>query len=155
MKITLRVVGIQFQKTVEFEGVNPTIEDVMRAAGGGPEQFTYIKAPDGTLQAVSAHIPEGHSRSSGRKFAAGLYSLTDGAISDNMVSTWQWYLVRDGRQVNVPNAEIERFSDPLPPEYALADGDLIVWRLVIVLMGPTVPKSGSAFQAKLARHRRY
>ncbi|MFN5797814.1 MAG: hypothetical protein ACK5TX_16485 [Planctomyces sp.] len=49
MKITLRVVGIQFQKTVEVERVNPTIEDVMRAAGGDPEQFTYIKAPDGTL----------------------------------------------------------------------------------------------------------
>lgn len=150
MKIKLRVVGIQFSKEVTIEKKKPTIEDVMLAAGGGPEDFKFIKAPDGTLQTASAHIRVGKSISSGREYAAGLYSLTDGAVSGNSVSTWQWYLVRDGKQVNQPNGKIERFSDPLPAAYALQDGDMIIWRLVVVLVSPTLPKKGSSFDAKIA-----
>lgn len=150
MKIKLRVVGIQFSKEVTIEKKKPTIEDVMLAAGGGPTDFKFIKAPDGTLQTASAHIATGKSISSGRKIEPGLYSLTDGMVSGNSISTWQWYLMRDGKQVNIPNGKIERFSDPLPAAYALQDGDMIVWRLVVVLVAPTSPKSGTAFDAKVA-----
>jgi len=150
MKVKLRVVGIQFSKDVTVEKKKPTIEDVMIAAGGGAEDFKFIKAPDGTLQTASAHIAAGTSKSSGNKIAAGLYSLTDGAMSGTSISTWQWYLVRDGKQVNLPNGSIEKFSHPLPAEYALQDGDQIIWRLVVVLVAPTTPKKGSAFEAKAA-----
>jgi hypothetical protein len=151
MKINLRVVGIQFQKEVTVDKKKPTIEDVMYAAGGGPEDFKFIKAPDGTLQTASAHIPKKKSISSGREIAAGLYSLSDGVVDGNSLSTWQWYLIRDGKQINAANGKIERFSDPLPAAYALQDGDTIVWRLVIVLNSPTLPKSGTSFEAKVAR----
>ena len=150
MKVKLRVVGIQFSKDVTVEKKKPTIEDVMLAAGGGVEDFKFIKAPDGTLQTASAHIAAGKSISSGRKIAAGLYSLTDGAVSGSSISTWQWYLVRDGKQINIPNGKIERFSDPLPAGYALQDGDTIIWRLVVVLVAPTMPKTGTAYDAKAA-----
>jgi hypothetical protein len=149
-KIKLRVVGIQFSKEVTLEIKKPTIEDVMLAAGGGPTDFKFVKAPDGTLQTASAHIALGKSISSGRKIEPGLYSLTDGAVSGNSISTWQWYLIRDGKQINLPNHKIEKFSDPLPKELALQDGDMVVWRLVVVLGGPTTPKTGSAFEAKVA-----
>lgn len=151
MKIMLRVVGIQFLEEVNVTKPNPTIEDVMIAAGGGSSDFKFIKAPDGTLHSVSAHIPAGKSKSSGKHFPAGLYSLSDGPLSGAAVSTWQWYLIRDGKQVNLPNAKIEKFSKPLPKEYAMKDGDMVVWRLVVVLVGPTTPKTGSAFDAKVAK----
>ena len=151
MKIKLRVVGIQFSKTVTVTKKNPTIEDVMLAAGGGSSDFKFEKAPDGTLRTASAHIPKTTSISSGRSIAAGLYSLSDGIVGDNHISTWQWYLVREGIQVNTPNKKIEKFSDKLPARYKLKDGDQIVWRLVIVLDKPTIPKSKSAFKNKVAK----
>ena len=150
MKIKLRVVGIQFSKDVTVDVKKPTIEDVMYAARGGAEDFKFIKAPDGTLQTASAHISAGKSISSGRKIAAGLYTLSDGAVSGSSISTWQWYLVRDGKQVNVPNGKIERFSDPLPAAYALQDGDTIIWRLVVVLVAPTLPSAASSYDSKVA-----
>lgn len=151
MKINLRVVGIQFSKTVTVTKKNPTIEDVMLAAGGGPSDFKFQKAPDGTLHSASAHIPKTTSISSGRSIAAGLYSLSDGIVGDNHISTWQWYLVRKGVQVNTPNKKIEKFSAKLPAKYRLKDGDQIIWRLVIVLDKPTIPKTKSAYKYKVAR----
>lgn len=149
MYIDLRVVGIQFQKKkIKISKKNPTIEDVMLAAGGGASDFKFTKAPDGTLHSASAHIPNTTSISSGRKIAAGLYSLSDGLVGDNHISTWQWYLIRNKKQVNLPNGNIEKFSKKLPSEYKLKNGDKIVWRLVIVLNKPTIPKSKSAFSAK-------
>ena len=151
MKISLRVVGIQFLKTVTITKKNPTIEDVMLAAGGGATDFKFEKAPDGTLRTASAHIPKTTSISSGRPIAAGLYSLSDGIVGDNNISTWQWYLVRGGVQINVPNKRIEKFSEKLPAAYKLKDGDQIIWRLVIVLDKPTIPKTKSAFKNKAAK----
>jgi hypothetical protein len=150
MKIKLRVVGIQFSKEVTVEKKKPTIEDVMVAAGGGSEDFKFVKSPDGTLHTVSAHIAKGKSISSGTEFAAGLYELTDGAVSGSSITTWQWYLIRDGKQINLPNGKIEKFSQPLTGAYALQEGDSIIWRLVVVLVAPTIPKTGTSYEAKAA-----
>ena len=152
MKIKLRVVGIQFSKTVTINKKDPTIEEVMLAAGGGSSDFKFNKAPDGTLHTASALIPKTTtSISSGRSIAAGLYSLSDGIVGDNHISTWQWYLVRKGVQKNTPNGKIEKFSKKLPSAYKLKDGDQIVWRLVIVLDKPTIRKSKTSFKNKVAK----
>lgn len=149
MKITLRVVGIQFKEDVYVDVDKPRIEDVMKAAEAQIPGFKYQKAPDGTLHSVSAHIAAKPSISSGRNYAAGLYSLADGVVGENHISTWQWYLVRDGEQLNTPNGKIERFSDE--SEFELKDEDTIIWRLVIVLAGPTIPCDVSAFQCKASK----
>jgi hypothetical protein len=148
MKINLRVVGIQFSADVTVTKKDPTIEDVMLAAGGGTTDFKFVKASDGTLRSASAHIPDKKSASSGNPYKAGLYELVDGPLTSNSVSTWQWYLVRGGKQLNTPDGKIDKFSKKLPPGLALQDGDQIVWRLVVVLTEATMPKGKSNFEIK-------
>jgi hypothetical protein len=150
--VTLRVVGIQFQKTVTVNATNPKIKDVMEAARGGPEDFNYITAPDGSLFQASARIvdPAFKSRSSNRPFPKGLYILADGVAGTNSVTTWQWYQVRKGVQLNQPNRKVEKFTTDSP---TIEDGDEIIWRLVVVAVAPAIPDDGpsSTFETKKIR----
>ncbi|MGL6073517.1 MAG: hypothetical protein ACRC8S_05065 [Fimbriiglobus sp.] len=149
MKVNLRVVGIQFHKDVTVTKPNPTIRDVMEAARGGPEDFNYITAPDGTLyQASAVLVKDTPSISSGRLFPAGLYELADGVNGDNSITTWQWYLVRGGVQINQPNGLVEPFSTTSP---TIQDGDKIIWRLVVVATMPTIAGGSKSYDQKKSR----
>lgn len=150
IKVSLRVVGIQFFKeNFEVTAPNPKIRDVMEAARGGPEDFNYVTAPDGTLSQASAILPVAKpSISSGISYPPGLYSLADMVVGNNSVTTWQWYLIRAGAQVNQPNGKTEPFSKVSP---TILDGDSIIWRLVVVATQPTIPAGISSFNSKAER----
>jgi hypothetical protein len=73
------------------------------------------------------------SKSSGLVYPAGLYLLSDGVAGDSSVTTWQWYLIRNKEQFNTANHEVEPYLLKSP---TLLDGDQIIWRLVVVSVGP-------------------
>ena len=148
--ITLRVVGIQFQTDVKLDKATPTIRDVMEAARGGPRDFNFASAPDGSLFQASALLLEPtESISSGRRYEPGLYSLADNdVVGTNTVTTWQWYLIRDGKQVNQPNKITEKFNLMSP---ILQDKDAIIWRLVVVAAQATIRVEVSSFDNKAER----
>ena len=150
ISVKLRVVGIQFHTAVSIDRKDPKITDVMEAARANGSGFNYVVAPDGTLHQASAIRPAANSISSGRPYPAGLYVLADGVAGENSVTTWQWYLIRNGRQLNQPNAKVEPFSTTSP---LIEDGDEIVWRLVVVATRPRIPSSESSFDNKASRLR--
>ena len=150
ISVKLRVVGIQFHTAVSIDKKDPRIADVMEAARANGSGFNYVMAPDGTLHQASAIRPAANSISSGNPYPAGLYVLADGVAGENSVTTWQWYLIRNGRQLNQPNAKVEPFSTHSP---LIEDGDEIVWRLVVVATRPSIPSSESSFINKAARLR--
>lgn len=148
--ITLRVVGIQFKADVKLDKANPNIRDVMEAARGTPRDFNFTSAPDGTLfQASALLLTPTASISSGRMYEPGLYSLADNdVVGTNTVTTWQWYLIRDGVQLNQPNGVTEKFNLYSP---ILQDKDTIIWRLVVVAAQATIRAAVSSFDAKAER----
>ena len=148
--INLRVVGIQFQAAVEVQKENPSIRDVMEAARGTPRDFNFISAPDGSLFQASAKVLEpAPSISSGRLYEPGLYSLADtDVVGTNTVSTWQWYVIRAGVQINIPNGRVEKFNVDSP---VLQEGDSIIWRLVGVAAQATLRAEVTSFDNKAER----
>lgn len=154
IEVTLRVVGIQFQKKVIVNVANPKIKDVLEAARGGDEDFNYVTAPDGTLYQASARVVKDgtESRSSGIRYQAGLYVLTDGVADETSVTTWQWYQIdKNGVQVNQPNKKVEPFLLQSPD---IQNGDTIIWRLVTVATAPTIPNNTSSFKNKAEKAKR-
>jgi hypothetical protein len=150
ISVKLRVVGIQFHTAVSIDKKDPRIVDVMEAARASGSGFNYVVAPDGTLHQASALRPAAKSISSGRPYPAGLYVLADGVAGENSVTTWQWYHIRNGRQLNQPNEKVEPFSTSSP---LIEDGDEIVWRLVVVATRPRISSSESSFDNKTSRLR--
>jgi hypothetical protein len=150
ISVKFRVVGIQFHTSVSIDKKDPKIVDVMEAARANGSGFNYVVAPDGTLHQASAIRPAASSISSGIPYPAGLYVLADGVAGDDSVTTWQWYLIRNGRQLNQPNAKVEPFSTHSP---TIEDGDELVWRLVVVATRPRIPSSVSSFNNKTSRLR--
>jgi hypothetical protein len=148
ISVKLRVVGIQFHSIVTVDKVQPKIVDVLEAARTNGSGFNYVVAPDGTLHQASAIRPAAPSISSGRPYEAGLYVLSDGVAGENSVTTWQWYLIRNGIQMNQPNSHVEPFSTTSP---TIENGDEVIWRLVVVATRPRIPASISAFANKTSR----
>ena len=146
--VKLRVVGIQFHTAVTLEKQEPKIVDIMEGARLNGSGFNYVVAPDGTLHQASALRPAANSISSGRPYPAGLYVLADGVAGENSVTTWQWYLIRNGRQWNQPNAKVEPFSSFSP---IIEDGDEIIWRLVVVATRPRISAAVTSFDNKALR----
>lgn len=167
--VTLRVVGIQYHVPITITASNPTIKDLMEAAraqnDGRHLQFTT--SLDGSLHSVSAVLPTAtKSISSGILYQPGLYALADdvGTNGQTSIKTWQWYVVRKenpedkiGEQINQPDMHIEVFSLPKtevgpPPQYRfLQDGDLVIWRLVVVAVKPTVKLGQTSNASKIER----
>lgn len=169
INVTLRVVGIQYHEPVTITVPNPTIKDLMEAARAKDDgrHFQYMTSLDGSLHSVSAVLPTAKaSISSGIVYQPGLYALADdvGTNGQTSIKTWQWYVVRKenpddkvGQQVNQPDGHVELFSLPKtevgpPPQYRfLQDGDLVIWRLVVVAMKPTVALGQSSNASKVER----
>ena len=149
IRVKLRVVGIQFQTEVSVDKVDPKIVDVLEAARLSECGFNYVAAPDGTLHQASVNRPEGKSVSSGIVYPAGLYTLSDGVAGENSITTWQWYLIRNGRQFNQPDGKTDPFLSKLSP--TIEDKDELIWRLVVVATRPKIPASQSAYMTKTAR----
>ncbi len=148
IKVHLRVVGIQYQTTVEVSAADAKIKDVMEAARL-QGYFNYVTAPDDSLHQASAILPQDKkSISTNRVYPAGLYSLTDGVVGENSLTTWQWYLIRNGVQVNQPNHIAEKFA---VDSRILEDGDQIIWRLVVVATRPKIVASETAYDNKINR----
>jgi hypothetical protein len=148
--IKFRVVGIRFSVNVHIDlenTPNPTIKDVMEAARAY-ENFNFVIAPDGTLNQASVIKQAGTSISSGKAYPAGLYLLSDAVVGENSVTTWQWYHIRGGTQINQPNATVEPYSLMSP---VLQHGDEIIWRLVVVATRPKIPANKKAYQNKVDR----
>lgn len=165
--VTLRVVGLQFTEKVTITVDTPTIKDLMEAARGTARNFEYTTGPDGTLRLASAILlaPKA-SISSGMVYQPGLYSLADGEVGENSITTWQWYLIRRdktdnpakaGRQVNQPDEKTEAFSlpkdatSPKPAYRFLQDGDTVIWRLVVVAVKPIIKQNQTSFRNKVER----
>jgi hypothetical protein len=148
--VTIRIVGIQFLANVVLNKENATIRDVLEAARGGERDFNFTSAPDGSLfQASALLLKPTASISSGRIYEPGLYSLADNdVVGTNTVTTWQWYLIRDGKQVNQPNGVTEKFNLNSP---IIQDNDTIIWRLVVVAAQATIRAQVSSFDNKAER----
>ncbi len=145
ISVSLRVVGIQYQTTVTIDKDSPKIIDVLEAARQNGSGFNYVTAPDGTLHQASALNPARASVSSGRHYPAGLYILSDGTADADSVTTWQWYLIRNGIQVNQPNGKTEPFSKE---NLTLLNGDSLIWRLVVVATRPVIAGDASSYETK-------
>lgn len=160
MQVTLRIVGLFFNKKVEIDATVKTVKDVMDAYRGttrrkisDPEGLTYtIESHDNTIKKISFNsngkydfegdIPaNGNGKTLGGKtLSARVYSLSERKLGPNAQLAWQYYVI-DSNGVNKSRTQTPYGFTPFgnnPSNYTIANGDTIIWRLVAINLPKTV-----------------
>lgn len=157
-KVTLRIVGLFFNEEVNIAlSPNLTVRNVVDeyirlnpilANAGGLEyeletdttvkSFTYNF--NGKFNYKGINPVTGRTTSLGGKTrAAGIYTLSESLTREfttaNVFLTWQYYVVSRRGKVK-SKTPVNRGFKPwgkVPPDYTIADGDTIIWRLVAIV----------------------
>lgn len=155
MAVTLRVVGIFYKTSIEFDAIPGarTVKDVMDAAVAqgavprpeinrpGTQQFSYTFQPaigpaPGSMalspSMIRAEYSEPFTSNSGKSYAAGVFDLLEDPNNPgmNFYSIWQYYLfnAEDGQE-SFRN-EFVPFNDT--GRAVVQDGWTVIWRLVTI-----------------------
>ncbi len=161
MALTLRIVGLFFNKKVEYNPALVTVKDVMDAyinAGNAnlakPGGLAYmieanIPKTENSLKEISFHYGgkydirpltaaiEGDGTTLGGKdLSSGVRTLSELRVNDDVILAWQYYVL-DRNRVNKSATRTPRGFTlfgviPTPPNYTIEDGDTIIWRLVAI-----------------------
>jgi hypothetical protein len=151
--VTLRIVGLFFNKKVQIEDTVTTVKGVMdayRNAGnanlanlGGME---YHADSRGTLTKVSFHYegkydfnpndatPPKPKTLGGKQLLAGVRTLEELRVNKNVILGWQYYVISKSKTNKSRTKQAEGFKPfgATPANYTIVDGDTIVWRLVAI-----------------------
>lgn len=156
MAVSMRVVGIFFQaKNIPYTS-HMTVKDLMDVVVRNPgnysdaSNFGYLATVDmvtsnePSVVAFAARYPQGTtSRTSGTKYNAGDYYLTEGNVGNPRYSVWQYYVFNEKQVDGVSRRVVSPNPKPLQSfaTREINDGDTVIWRLVEILAGPnTIPR---------------
>ncbi len=149
MKVQLRIVGIYFNRPIQFESDDPTIFTVLQEAQKqfplySPGGFQFVSTTSTKPSIVSfAHNYPGKYDFDGNGSIAdpvdgptlsgyirspGVYELKEQAIVGGVVG-WQYYVIRAGEVVSKTPAS--RGFDSYAG-FKVKDGDMVLWRLVAI-----------------------
>ena len=151
--VTLRIVGLFFNKKFQIEDAVDTVKGVMDAYRGitrnkisNPEGLTYTVETNTTIKKISfnsngeydfvGNFPAvGNGKSlGGKNLKARVYSLSERKLGKNSQLAWQYYVL-DSSGINksrTPQAAKFTPFDETSTIYSIADGDTIIWRLVAI-----------------------
>lgn len=159
MKVQLRIVGIYFNRPIEFqEGADTTVFTVLHEAQkqfplSTPGGFQFVSTTSTSPSIVSlAHNfpgkydfdgngsildPVDGTTLSGYKRPAGIYELKEQPIVGGVIG-WQYYVVRNGVVVSATPASrgFESYAS-----FPVMNGDLVIWRLVAIGTEPNKYRS--------------
>lgn len=164
MNVTLRIVGLFFNKKVVLEDVESnTVKDVMDAyinAGNTdldvPGGLAYSDDSRNTLKEISFHY-EGmydfnpndstspqNKTLDGKVLSAGVRTLTELRVNENVLLGWQYYVISKGGTNKSRTKQAKGFTPygETPANYEIVDGDTIIWRLVAIALTPQESYSG-------------
>jgi hypothetical protein len=152
--VTLRFVGLFFNKKVVIDDTVSTVQGVMDtyiqdngnlAKPGGLAYF--LEADDQTLKEVLFHyegkfdidvktpkIENQGKTLGGKTLKAGVRSLRELRVDDNVVLAWQYYVENEQGTNKSKTKAAEKFKPfgDKEADYEIEDGDTIIWRLVAI-----------------------
>lgn len=150
MSIHLRIVGIFYSADVTVNTPNPTVKTVLDAAVSTPSRGTKFSYANTQIHGVNspsvfqAEYQNGFdSTTSGLHYPPGVYLLTENPFTVPTYTVWQYYIIRNGVQVN--KGGIIPYDSP---DAAVQDGDSVIWRLVSIVAQP-VPQPSTRYQRAL------
>jgi hypothetical protein len=154
MQVTLRIVGIFFNKKVEIDDTVKTVKDVMDAYRRNGNDKTskigglrYIIEPkDNTIKKISFNFDgkydfQGDSPANGKGKTLGgqtlpprVYSLRERSLGKNSQLAWQYYVIDKNGKNKSRTLQAKGFTPfgKNPANYTIEAGDTIIWRLVAI-----------------------
>ena len=157
-EVTLRIVGLFFNKKFKINDTVNTVQGVMDAYRGTtrnttsvPGGLTYTVEPDNTIRKISFNfdgrydfegdIPANGSGLSlaGRNIPARVYSLSERKLGVNSELAWQYYVIDKHGKNKSKTLQAQGFKPfgEAPANYTIQDGDTIIWRLLAINYIPT------------------
>lgn len=143
--ITLRVVGIFYNTTVDLGEMGGTVKEVLDAATNAVttgDTFSYVATPrtDGfsSPESFKAFYQSGFTRGTGpsiRTYDAGTYELKESFSAENpdpaaeSYSVWQYYILDDEKKLLTIDQVFVPFD---APEARVPAGGMVIWRLVTI-----------------------
>jgi hypothetical protein len=154
MQVTLRIVGLFFNKKVQIDATVKTVKDVMDAyRKNGKDKtskvggLTYTtETHDDTIKKISFNFDgkydfEGDSPANGNGKTLGgqhlpkrVYSLSERKLGKNSQLAWQYYVLDKSGNNKSKTKQAEEFT-PFGKKthtYNIENGDTIIWRLVAI-----------------------
>lgn len=152
--VTLRIVGLYFNKKVKVDDTVKTVQGVMDAYikdNGNlakPGGLAYFhETDDDTLREVlynyegkfdiNVETPKVENQGKtlgGKTLKAGVRSLRELRVDDNVILAWQYYVENTAgknKSKTKAAANFKPFGDK-DADYKIEDGDTIIWRLVAI-----------------------
>jgi hypothetical protein len=130
IKVTLSVLGLYFDQNVTTKD-NATIFDLMNSAKEQDPSFNFKLAKNGSMAEISyLHLNDFKSFSH-KSRKKGLYRIKDEPAT-NPTIVWQSYIIRN-EITKTTNKVFVKSKDSIP----LLNGDVVLWRCVAILTGPT------------------
>jgi len=150
MAISLRVVGIFYQNSIDLGVESMSVQDLIDASVANPgagTQFNYANTLVNGINSpsyFSATYENGFNSSvSGLSYPAGTYELQENMIARPSYTVWQYYIMdAEGRFLNAGKGLV-------PYDQAtVLEGQSVVWRLLSILAQPTglVPRLAQTAQ---------
>jgi hypothetical protein len=152
-KVTLRIVGLFFNEKFDMTlSANTTVKNVVDAyikqsklANGGVSKLTYLPQKNKTVRSFTYHFDGtynfdglgGPAGDTGRSLGddilkAGIFKLAE-MDYDVFKLAWQYYVVSPTGEVKSKTPSTRKFTKwGETPDYHIADGDEIIWRLVAI-----------------------
>lgn len=156
ISITLKLVGLYFERTVTITDSTPTVLDALDAArAAGLINFGLKEEPNKSRADESVDFIEHRLAldvlSKGKKIRTkGLYRIQEerkpaGLPGNFRVEAWQYYIERPLEIFDATTNARILVSKTLPGDgfkvpgrsELLKDGDIVIWRNVTILTGPT------------------
>jgi hypothetical protein len=139
MSISLRIVGIFYNNTVDLGPNGGTVKDVLDASVASPgvgQDFYYQQGSVEGLASPSTFLAQYGSPFtspiSGLNYPAGSYQLQENLTGYPSYTVWQYYLFDQN------NVFLNRGKGPIAYDTAAVfDGQSVVWRLLTILAVPT------------------
>jgi hypothetical protein len=157
MQVTLRIVGLFFNKKVTLKDVTTnTVKDVLDAyINAGNNDLTKLgglayqednKSPDSTMKEISFHYegkydfnpndskPPQDKTLDGKKLDSGIRTLAELRVNENVILGWQYYVIAKSGRNKSRTKQAEGFTPfgKKTSTYKIAEDDTIVWRLVAI-----------------------
>lgn len=156
MTVSMRVVGIFFQAENIPYTSQMTVKDLMDVVVMNPSTYSdaskfgylanvdMVTSNEPSVVAFAARYPQGTtSRTSGIKYTAGDYYLTEANVGNPRYSVWQYYVFNEKQIDGVSRKVVSPNPEPLQSfaTREINDGDTVIWRLVEILAGSnTIPR---------------
>lgn len=156
IKITLKLVGLFFERTVTITDTTPTVLDALNAAKNaglmnfGLRALPGVPVVDQSVQFIEHRLALDVLSKGNKIRTKGLYRIQEertpaGLPGNFRVEAWQYYIERPLEIFDATTNARILVSKTLPGDgfkvpgrsELLKDGDIVIWRNVTILTGPT------------------